>query len=65
MLADELQARLKAEGLAVQAAHVCIHWRGVRDTESSLTTSAMRGAFLTNAGLRGEFLSIVSTSLQP
>ncbi len=62
MLADELERRIRPEGLAVvmRAEHFCMHWRGVRDDESSLTNSVMRGAFLTDANLRREFLDLTT-----
>ena len=62
MLADELQARVKPDGLAIvmEADHFCMHWRGVKDTETAMTNSVMRGAFLKDANLRREFLSLLS-----
>ncbi|KQV50329.1 GTP cyclohydrolase [Pelomonas sp. Root1217] len=61
MLADELQARVRPDGLAVvmEADHFCMHWRGVKDIEAAMTNSVMRGAFLTDANLRREFLSLM------
>ena len=61
MLADELQARVNPDGLAVvmEADHFCMHWRGVKDIEAAMTNSVMRGAFLTDANLRREFLSLM------
>ena len=61
MLADELQARVKPDGLAVvmEADHFCMHWRGVKDIEAAMTNSVMRGAFLTDANLRREFLALM------
>ncbi len=60
MLADELERRVKPDGLAVvmQASHACMHWRGVKDNGAKMTNSIMRGAFLTNEALRREFLSL-------
>ncbi|WP_244512748.1 GTP cyclohydrolase I [Ensifer sp. LC163] len=60
MLADELEHRIKPDGLAIimEADHSCMHWRGVKDERSVLTNSIMRGAFLEDAALRGEFLSL-------
>lgn len=60
MLADELERRIKPDGLAVvmEADHFCMHWRGVKDEEPVMTNSVMRGAFLGNDGLRREFLSL-------
>jgi GTP cyclohydrolase I len=62
MLADELQQRVKPDGLAIvmEADHFCMHWRGVKDDESAMTNSVMRGAFLKDANLRREFLSLLS-----
>jgi GTP cyclohydrolase I len=62
MLADELQERVKPDGLAIvmEADHFCMHWRGVKDTDSKMTNSVMRGAFLKDANLRREFLSLLS-----
>lgn len=60
MLADELEARIRPDGLAVvmEADHFCMHWRGVKDSQSVMTNSVMRGAFRTDAELRREFLSL-------
>ena len=62
MLANELQGRVKPDGLAIvmEADHFCMHWRGVKDDESMMTNSVMRGAFLKDANLRREFLSLLS-----
>jgi GTP cyclohydrolase I len=62
MLADELQDRVKPDGLAIvmEADHFCMHWRGVKENESMMTNSVMRGAFLKDANLRREFLSLLS-----
>jgi GTP cyclohydrolase I len=60
MLADELERRIRPQGLAVvmEADHFCMHWRGVRDDQPVMTTSVMRGAFLKNDALRREFLEL-------
>jgi GTP cyclohydrolase I len=62
MLAQELQDRVKPDGLAIvmEADHFCMHWRGVKDNESKMTNSVMRGAFLKDPNLRREFLSLLS-----
>jgi len=61
MLADELQARVRPDGLAVvmEADHFCMHWRGVKDNDAAMTNSVMRGAFLTDPNLRREFLALM------
>ncbi len=62
MLADTLEARVKPDGLAVvmEADHSCMQWRGVKDNDSLMINSVMRGAFLKDASLRGEFLALLS-----
>ena len=59
-LADELERRMRPDGLAfvLEADHFCMQWRGVKD-ESHMTNSVMRGAFLMNPELRREFLQLV------
>ena len=61
MLANELETRVRPDGLAVvmEADHFCMHWRGVKDIEAAMTNSVMRGAFLTDPNLRREFLSLM------
>ena len=61
MLADELERRIHPDGLAIvmEASHFCMHWRGVKDDKSLMTSSVMRGAFLRNPNLRLEFLSLI------
>ena len=61
MLADALERRIRPDGLAVvmQASHFCMHWRGVKDDGALMRNSVMRGAFLKDAALRREFLSLL------
>jgi GTP cyclohydrolase I len=60
-VADLLHEKLKPDGLALvmEADHYCMQWRGVKDMESKMVNSVMRGAFLTNASLRREFLALM------
>jgi GTP cyclohydrolase I len=62
MLANELGERVKPDGLAIvmEADHFCMQWRGVKDLDSAMTNSVMRGAFLKDPHLRREFLSLLS-----
>ena len=62
MLADALQERVKPDGMAIvmEADHFCMHWRGVKDDDTAMTNSVMRGAFLKDPNLRREFLSLLS-----
>ncbi len=61
-LADLLQDKMQPDGLAIvmEADHYCMQWRGVKDMDSKMTNSVMRGAFLKNATLRREFLSLLT-----
>jgi GTP cyclohydrolase I len=61
MLADEIERRIKPKGLAlvIQAEHTCMTWRGIREAESKMTSSIMRGAFKTDEKARAEFLSLI------
>jgi GTP cyclohydrolase I len=61
-VADLLQSRMNPDGLAVvmEADHFCMQWRGVKDMDSKMINSVMRGSFLKDANLRREFLSLVN-----
>jgi len=37
-----------------------MHWRGVKDDDTAMTSSVMRGAFLSDPNLRREFLSLMA-----
>ena len=43
----------------MEADHYCMHWRGVKDSDSKMINSVMRGAFLKNADLRRELLALL------
>lgn len=62
MLADQLERRIKPDGLAVvmEATHFCMSWRGVKDDGVLMKNSVMRGAFLKDEALRREFLSLMT-----
>ena len=59
-LADLLEAKMQPKGLAIvmEADHSCMQWRGVKDMDSKMINSIMRGEFLTDASLRREFLAL-------
>jgi GTP cyclohydrolase I len=61
-LADVLQEKMRPDGLAIvmKADHFCMQWRGVRDMDSKMTNSVMRGSFLKDEGLRREFLALLA-----
>ncbi len=47
-------------GVVIKARHMCMESRGVKQAGTFTTTSAMRGAFRTNAAARAEFLSLAN-----
>jgi GTP cyclohydrolase I len=57
LIMDELHAR--GVGVILEATHTCMTIRGVRKPSSVMTTSAMRGAFLSLQSTRNEFMSHV------
>jgi GTP cyclohydrolase I len=60
-LADLIQRKTQPDGLAIvmEASHYCMGWRGVKDMDSKMINSVMRGAFLKDVNLRREFLSLI------
>lgn len=60
-LADMLETMIVPDGIAVvmEADHFCMHWRGVKDDDTQMINSVMRGEFLANASLRREFLTLI------
>jgi GTP cyclohydrolase IA len=60
-LADLIQSKTLPDGLAIvmEASHYCMGWRGVKDMDSKMVNSVMRGAFLTDMTLRREFLALL------
>ena len=61
-IAELLMSKVTPDGLAVvmEADHFCMHWRGVKDCQTKMTNSVMRGAFLKDPALRREFLSLIN-----
>ncbi|HEU4459236.1 MAG TPA: GTP cyclohydrolase I [Methylibium sp.] len=61
-VADLLHDKINPDGLAIvmEADHFCMQWRGVRDLDSKMINSVMRGSFLKDANLRREFLALVN-----
>ncbi len=60
-LADLIMEKTQPDGLALvmEASHYCMAWRGVKDMDSKMINSVMRGAFLKDANLRREFLALI------
>lgn len=62
-LAELLQEKMQPDGLAIvmEADHHCMQWRGVKDMNSKMTNSIMRGSFLKDPNLRREFLALLAS----
>ena len=60
-LADLIQEKTQPDGLALvmEAEHFCMAWRGVKEMDSKMINSVMRGVFLKDPSLRREFLSLL------
>ena len=61
-IADAVMEATEAEGIAVllQAEHMCMTMRGVKEHDSDMTTSVMRGKFRDDPHLKQEFFNIVA-----
>ncbi len=51
--------RSVSRAVVMEADHFCMHWRGVKDSETMMINSVMRGSFLKDHTLRSEFLSLI------
>ena len=62
-MANLLMRKVSPDGLAVvmEADHFCMHWRGVKDADTRMINSVMRGVFLKDAALRREFFSLIKS----
>ncbi len=63
-IADTIQDVLRPRGVAVviEAAHMCMTTRGIRKPGVTMVTRRLLGAFKSDADLRRDFLSSISTS---
>jgi GTP cyclohydrolase I len=60
-LADTIERLIQPRGLAVviEATHQCMTWRGVKEAETAMTSSVMRGVFRDKPEARAEFLRLI------
>lgn len=67
MLADAIEEMIEPEGLAVviKAQHLCMSWRGVKDSDTTMTTSIMRGIFRDKPASRAEVMALLSAQQTP
>ena len=59
MLGLDHQRQAVGLALVVEAEHFCMQWRGVKEMDSKMINSVMRGVFLKDPNLRREFLSLL------
>jgi GTP cyclohydrolase I len=66
-IANTIETVLRPRGVAVvvKATHHCMMSRGVHKRGTDLVTSRMLGCFRDNAMTRGEFLSLVNSTVEP
>ena len=61
ILADEIEKLCEPQGLGiiVKAQHYCMKWRGVREPQTSMVNSVVRGDFRHDPSLKQEFFELV------
>lgn len=61
ILADEIERLVAPKGLIVivQAQHYCMKWRGVKEPDTMMTTSVVRGVFREQPQMKAEFLQLI------
>lgn len=61
ILADEIERLVNPKGLVVivKAQHYCMKWRGVREPETNMVTSVVRGEFRDKPHMKAEFLQLI------
>ena len=62
-IAETIREAIQPLGVAVvcEGTHLCMAMRGVEKQQSTTVTSAMLGAFRSDARTRGEFLQLIKT----
>ncbi len=63
-VAGYLEEKLKPDAIAVimTGEHLCMSMRGVKSPHHKTTTSAMRGKFIVDVGLKEEFFQVIQMS---
>lgn len=61
ILADEIEKLCEPQGLGiiVKAQHYCMKWRGVKEPQTSMVNSVVRGDFRHDPSLKQEFFELV------
>jgi len=63
MIADELERLINPKGVAIviRAQHACMTLRGVKDADTSMTNSIMRGEFSQDKDKKQEFFDLIKS----
>lgn len=61
-LADAIEGAMSPRGVGVivRAQHLCMTWRGVKEEQSLMGSSVMRGVFRTEDGARAELMRLLA-----
>lgn len=61
ILADEIETLCKPQGLGIvlKAQHYCMKWRGVKEPQTSMVNSVVRGSFRKSASMKKEFFDLI------
>jgi GTP cyclohydrolase I len=61
MVADIIENLIKPKGLAfvIKAQHMCMSWRGVKEPDTKMINSIVRGAFRADPHLKKEFFDLI------
>jgi len=61
MVADIIERLIKPKGLAIviKAQHMCMTWRGVKEPETKMVNSIVRGAFRQDPHMKKEFFDLI------
>jgi GTP cyclohydrolase IA len=61
MVADIIEKLIQPKGLAfvIKAQHMCMSWRGVKEPDTKMVNSIVRGAFRSDPHLKKEFFDLI------
>ncbi len=61
MVADIIENLIRPKGLAfvIKAQHMCMSWRGVKEPETKMVNSIVRGVFRTDPHMKKEFFDMI------
>ena len=67
ILADEIERLCEPKGLAilVKAQHYCMKWRGIKEPNTSMINTVVRGEFRSDKNLKQEFFELVKQQSNP